>query len=532
MKKIWITISSALIFCGLIAGGVQSLPVQAATSELTTATLTMENGAAVRLAENSNGLRFSAEISQSEYNALAEAGAIFGALIIPNDVIGGDSAWLDKIQFAPEDCKASFTDTYSSDALMQVYNARCENVDEDDNVEICGSVVNFKNANLTRPYVGVVYVGIPTAWQDVTDEETGEVSRSVTEYEYRFSPWYNGDMSNNTRCMYYVAQRAIEKAETELAAAQDESAKTALQEKLDNMNAAYIDVCTLTGKKYGYYVTHHYVDGGGTDNYFTELQYGLLNQTATATVASAETVKEKLGSVDAAQYIYDTEKTKNNGVMLDEGKVYAAGLQTLHVYYKLKGTVEILSDLFAQENASQLYTGGTMELDENGNLVSTSTNQGSDIGDVIGSIFEGTGQKTVYLTAAFIYEMQRLGYTEISVNSISVEVSDSLNSWWNSITVTAVKLSGYLADTNETTYAVANNQTTEIQWDIRREITRIETTVEDGTTSYKYVYTDDYLNGVETIAEDVTMIAVAVDRNGDEAEYSTATWTLNGLAVS
>ncbi|MBQ9114129.1 MAG: hypothetical protein IJY05_04310, partial [Clostridia bacterium] len=75
MKKTCVTALCALAFCGLAATGVRTLLAKAAASEHTTETLVMENGAAVRLAENSNGLRFSAEISKAEYNALVEAGA-------------------------------------------------------------------------------------------------------------------------------------------------------------------------------------------------------------------------------------------------------------------------------------------------------------------------------------------------------------------------------------------------------------------------------------------------------------------------
>lgn len=541
MKKAWIITTLATAFCASLGFGMDFLNVKAATSTLTTNTLSMEYGAAVRMAENGNGLRFSAEIGESEYTALTEEGAIFGALIIPNDAVGGSSTWVNKIQFDINDNnKASFTDTYSSASIMQVYNARCQNIDEDANVEICGAVVNFKDANLTRPYVGVIYVGIPTATQEVTDDATGETTTVATEYEYRFAPWYGSDMTNNTRCMYYVAQKAIEDKETAIAAATDETAKTELQADLDAMNTAYISACSRTGQNYGYYVTHHYVDGSGTERSFTELQYGLLNQTATASVSAADNPNIPSDFVDVDSYMYDATTTKHSGTPLDEGTVYAAGLQHLHIWYKPKDTAAILSDLFAEENASALYTGGTMQLNADGNLENTTDSSGgTDYGEV-GGWFVGTGQQTVCLTAAFIYEMQRLGYTKISVTSISVEISLSLGSIFGGSKVTGVQLSGYLAKTatiegvgdisvdesgnlrlttDNKGYDADSKATPKITWDISEPITRIEN--EDGT--YSYVYTND----PDTIAGDVILNAIT----DGQLKY-TAEWTLNGLAVS
>ena len=515
MKKKWFITTLVLGVVVSFGFGLKLLHVNAASTP-TTATLSMQNGAAVRLAEGSNGLRFSAEISESEYTALEESGAIFGAVIIPNDKISGDSTWTQKIQFdINNENQASFTDTYSSASILQVFNARCQNIDADENIEIAGSVVNFQAANLTRPYVGAIYVGIPTATQDVTDAETGETTTVATEYEYRFAPWYGGDMANNTRCMYYVAQRAIEEAEKELAAATVEEEKTFFQTTVETITTEYINKSTLTGSNYGYYVTHHYVDAKGNEKSFTHKQYGLLNQTATAAVAAETDVPSTFG-IDVSKYTYDAAKTKNNGAPLDEGKVYAAGMQTLHIYYKPQEAAEIIADLFAQENASSIYTGGTMELDENGNLVNTSGSTGG-----IGDLF-GTGQKTVCLTAAFIYEMQRLGYTKINVTNISVTISASIGSLFGK-KVTGVQLDGYLGETNQATYTVTNNKTSAIEWDISQPITRTQNA--DGTYSYVYTHTD----GTTSTAEDVTISAIT--NSSFNIDY-TAEWTLNGLTVS
>ena len=96
LRKMMLATLSLLATAGL-AVGVQRLSLttaQAATIE-NTSTFKMEKGAAARIKTltdkdgnevESNGLRFSAEISQEEYTALKDAGARFGAVIVAKDL--------------------------------------------------------------------------------------------------------------------------------------------------------------------------------------------------------------------------------------------------------------------------------------------------------------------------------------------------------------------------------------------------------------------------------------------------------------
>ena len=346
---------------------VEKTATATAESTASYSTFVMEKGAAVRLQNGSNGLRFSAEISQDEYDGLLAAGAKFGVLIVANDLIGGDASLMaeSNISFDGQG-KASFKDTPSR-AILQVYNAKCDNIDEDENIEISGSVVNFKTGNLTRPYVGLAYVGIPVA---------ADTSESATEYEYHFASWRDGDMANTTRCMYYIAQRAIE-----------ENAEGA-----SSLQTEYIDKSPLTGNAYSYTVVHHYWDGE-TETTETEKQSGLLNEQVTAVE------KAKDG------YAFDETSTGT----LNAGLVYAAGLQTLHIYYKKTSTgIVDVEDIHTNENASEEYFDGALDFVENEDgSVGLETTEDS-------SSFE--------FTIKYIMSLQSLGYTSITITDIEFSV--------------------------------------------------------------------------------------------------------------
>lgn len=474
-----------------LCGVFSSLSVKSAKADkpLTYDSFTMEEGAAVRLVEGSNGLRFSAEINEMEYAALNDVGARFGMLIVASDVIGGKAAILTEETVFGENSLFYFTNEEGGDtsklAMLNVA-ASCQNIDEDANVEICGSIANIKTGNFTRPFVGVAYVAIPSASEAVTHED-GTTENVVTDYEYHFAPYYGGDMANNTRCMYYVAQKAIE-AGKHVAALQTNYIETFASK--------------AEGKLYKYNVVHHYIDANGAETTEREVQGGALNTTIGAQI------KSKTG------YVYDLEKTAD----ADKGLVYAAGMQTLHIYYKTGSAEELLKDLFgtteeSRLEASQKYCGGTLTLDANGNLISVDTGSTG---------LAGSGQTTVVFTPAFIYELQRLGYTGIKADSISATSENT------DLVISKVKLTGYLTATYkvETTDGVSITTAESISLDINKQILQSETMDESGNTVYQYTYADG------TTAEGISFQAISwLGSIFGDTQFFTSEWVFNNLSL-
>ena len=185
-------------------------------------TFTMENGAAARVKSltdeqgnvvESNGLRFSAEISQTEYDNLKAAGAHFGMVIVAKDLLKGTE--INETTVFGANSAFYFTNEDGGDksriAMLHITSPNCQNIDDDAQIEICGSIVNIQLNNFTRSFVGRAYVAIPQV-----NAETG-----ATEYVYHFAPYYEGNIENNSRCIYYIAQRAIEKETAEAATLQE-----------------------------------------------------------------------------------------------------------------------------------------------------------------------------------------------------------------------------------------------------------------------------------------------------------------------
>ena len=317
LRKIIIMAFSFIAIVSLMVGVriIDTANVKAAS--LTTATFTMENGAAARIntltdengnAIENNGLRFSAEISPTEFTALKEAGAKFGMVIVAKDLVKTVEITEETVFGAnPSFYFSNQTETANGKiAMLNVENAACADIDEDENIEICGSIVNLAVLNFTRSFIGRAYVVIPQ-----TDE-----SGAITGYSYQFAPYYDGNVANNTRCIYYVAQRAIEAQAT----------------NNDVLKQKYIDEFAKTERytdyQYRYNVQHHYTykNGEETKTYtYTESFYAQLN-----TNVSAEPVGKPTGTeLGDLNFIFNVNTSKET----QAGIVYAAGMQTLHLYY-------------------------------------------------------------------------------------------------------------------------------------------------------------------------------------------------------
>ncbi len=331
---------AALICCVLLGTSLTTVPAKA-EGEPTFETFVMQKGAALRLKEGSNGMRFSAEISEQEYTALKAANAKFGVLIVAKDLLK-TTALTPETVFGetPAFYFTNETQTAVSGkiAMLHVSSPSCENIDEDANIEISGAIANILVSNFTRSFVGVAYVAIPTL-----NAETGESS-----YTYHFAPYYEGDMANSTRCMYYIAQRAIEN-----------------NESVSDLKTLYINPFALTSRYtdylYAVNVRHHYRvhDENGEHKVVyvkEEKQYGKLNEVMTARPIDKPTdtgLTEMEGD-----FIFDVDTTAGART----GMVYAGGMQTLDMYYELAENLDdehkehtlesILSDFLKVENAS------------------------------------------------------------------------------------------------------------------------------------------------------------------------------------
>ena len=277
MKKKSFFATIVAMTCLFLSLGKTNYITGSAQTSPTLNTLTMENGAAVRLkslqGENgevieSNGLRFSAEISADEFTALKEAGARFGAIIVAKDLL--KTTEINEQTVFGNSSAFYFTNEANGDtkkiAALHIAKAACENIDEDANVEICGSIVNLQTSNFTRSFVGRIYVAIP-----YVNAETGE-----TEYTYHFAPYYQNDINNNSRCIFYVAQRAIEENKANAAT---------LQEKYVTPFKA---TSRYTNYTYRYFVEHCYIvhDENGEHKIAhieTTSHYDTLDKQVTAT---------------------------------------------------------------------------------------------------------------------------------------------------------------------------------------------------------------------------------------------------------
>lgn len=335
----------------LSLGNIQLTPAKA-EPPVTLNTFTMEEGAAVRLKslqdENgnvieSNGLRFSAEISTAEWTALQAAGARFGVIIVPQDLL--KTTEINAETVFGQTPSFYFTNETGGDTskigALHIASAACENIDEDENIEICGSIVNLKTSNFTRNFVGKVYVAIPSV-----NEETG-----ATEYTYHFAPYYQDNVNNNARCIFYVAQRAIESK----------------QENASTLETKYILPFKETSRykdySYRYFVEHCYVTHDENGNHQIahverEEFYATLDTRVTAQpIAKPSNVP----AIENLNFIYDIDASLDT----QSGLVYAAGMQTLRLYYETAATIDednkndslaaLLADFLNVENAEENF---------------------------------------------------------------------------------------------------------------------------------------------------------------------------------
>lgn len=299
-KKILVTASLGA-FALATAFGVQAPKTASAqTSDLDnakswlTTSFTMEKGASARIDATGDGLLFAADwdIPAEHKAALETAGAKYGMIIAPHDHIVEDGEINEDSVFGAES-PYYFAGDEEVAGKKYIYNIDAHEMDSDKDgkSEMTGALINVRTQNFVREYVGRAYVAIPTATEGV--------------YDYYFANYFGGDVANNTRSMYYVAQGLIE---------QNDTNKTTLQTK-------YIDAYATTAAQYEfeYTVNHHY-----NDTVTPEVCWGRLNET----VNVADVLEEN------ASFGYDAAEQAAKGKT--SGRVYAGGRVALDVYYSQK----------------------------------------------------------------------------------------------------------------------------------------------------------------------------------------------------
>lgn len=261
----------------------------------------MEKGAGVRV--SGDGLRFSAEMSKTTYEELEAKGASYGMLIVPENYISDGYELTEENVFVNN--KFYFEETNPGDGRRGMINLsapKLYNKDDDANVEIYGAMTGIGTENIYREFIGVAYVQVPTEF----DETTGE----ATAYDYKFAQYFGGDIANNTRSMYYTAQRTLELTDWE-------GDMNAVQSNYIDKYDAHI---AEFGYTFGYTEKHVLTKLDGTKETLTEeIKYGDLNSTV-----SAEYYNDP--ALYSAYYCTDSE--------MPSSKLYANGLTNLTVNYK------------------------------------------------------------------------------------------------------------------------------------------------------------------------------------------------------
>ena len=503
----------AFVFAAAFScGSLNAISAKAATTP-TYDTFKMENGAAVRIQtveqedgsqKETNGIRFSADISAEEYTALTEYGAKFGFVIVAKDILGNTELEADTV--FGENSAFYFAGQEAVAGKKKATNVRAEyaDVDGDGTKELCGALTNLLTSNLTRAFVGRGYVAIPSASETVAQED-GITQTVVTAYEYHFAPYYADDgniaddIKNNTRSMYYIAQKAIEAKDANTAV---------LQEK-------YISV--YSSSNYKYIVNYHYTALDGTETIVSEGKYAPLN----SSVDISGNIQEK---VTYQEKEYQLSSVSNEGKPRS-GLVYATLLQEFDVYYNQvdENVVNVqtkLESMLTAENASETYFGGTMEYVDN-QLSAT---------DKYGSFsWLASGRETVTLSQQFLAELRASGVQTLRVKTIYATVEGLAGIFFDSGCVAIT--SGYayeyhfssrendVADTEQQklvgTLTVADGKTYlttgvdgYIYFDIRNVTGDIVLTAYEGSTEVKHSGSEAM---VDWIMDDFTVLTQSVD---------------------
>ena len=338
MKK---TIISCLcsVFAVSLIGGVtlfdNSVSVSAEET-MTAPSFIMENGAAV--CKDGGGLRFSANLDIDTYNKIKDNEEVkFGMIIVPADSIYVDATTLeyaDSSVYAKTGYELTVENIWGAMPKFSVEPTVSQKqiIDEEATLEnnnlvvgseavtLYGAIENFHEQNYVRSFVGRAYY---------YTEESG----------YVFADYYDdtandneAPIENNTRCMYYVAQLAIEKG--------DDLATSVQTTYIDGFEQ-YLTDNNKSGR-YRYFVDTYIDDVLAS----TESAYAKINSNVSVTPE------------DKDGYAVNQVRSKLAGT------VYAAGKQRLVIRYESAPEAEIetaTEEKLATINAEEIKIYGTTE---------------------------------------------------------------------------------------------------------------------------------------------------------------------------
>lgn len=224
MKKLYQVFALSLLSVLLIGsiGGMYSA-VSAETESSPVGKISgfeMKSGASVRLSENGNGIRFAMQLPKNEYEELMRSPlydeVTFGMLIAPADYIAaygeldeehvfGDQAVYDYAVWTDTDNDGESDKWIYNGDRVRITNITADAMKPDPDNENymihTGSLINLKEENLLREFVGMGYI------EYISGEET----------HYLFAP-----SADNVRSMAAVAQSALDDSDSGLTTEQHE----------------------------------------------------------------------------------------------------------------------------------------------------------------------------------------------------------------------------------------------------------------------------------------------------------------------
>jgi len=289
--------------CFSLAISLNVFGASATVGGVTVGSFTMENGAWIRVDENSgNGIKFNAFLDTETYDTLEGLENVtvnYGMVIVPNDLLpeGGitTAMLLDTANnhFTNEECNCGKTHY----AIVE-YETLPDNPDADNKI-LRGSIVNIKTGNVVRPYTAVGYIKY--------------VNGGTT--EYALAEYANGDIANSTRSMAYVAQKAID----------------AGQDADGSIEATYVTPYTTGNYANKFpYTVNHYLNGKDQAPVEVETLYGTLGETVTAKHIASGAMASQYK--EYGLYVFGADSTTSS-------VLYADGKTELNCYYEKVNTV-------------------------------------------------------------------------------------------------------------------------------------------------------------------------------------------------
>lgn len=374
VKKVLLTTFATVLACSATGLGVNALTASAADETASTGLtdFVMLSDPSIR-ASNAvdeegnpigNGIRFSAEVDKTQYEALDDNGATVtaGTFIMPYNYIqgvtGDDS--LKKEHFFGDNACFVWDETTPAQGQYKIlhveasaYETESKIADGETVYRINGSVVNMKNVNLEREYIGVCYLAVTTGetteyYLADTDEmlnkrSTLQVAQDIllgaptemetaiaTNYLQTYINWYTQENgvapTREVVTEYYVdSSEGYSKSNT-LSKTEDIT-----MDSVEDFTTAYEAIPTLNGYTYAVGATENVAstiisadNGGALVYYLDKVRNNVIFDGATMTVGlNDDTTDVSVGG-------YYANPTMYNGVMASSAWGYH-GSNSIHV---------------------------------------------------------------------------------------------------------------------------------------------------------------------------------------------------------